>query len=258
MEWTDEAIILGLRPHGETSAVVEVLARAHGRWRGLGRGARSRRNRSFVQPGRCVQARWRARLADQLGHMQLEPLPGAPLPPLADALALEGLSLLLFDLHLLPEREPAPSVFEAAMVVLTHLAEADLSAWPALLARLELHLLATMGYGLDLSSCALGGSGPLAWVSPRTGRAASLEAGRPWADRLLPLPAFLAAGQGERHTSDNPQPATGQPGPADLADALTLTGHFIARRILAPRGLEMPPARRRIVEVLRRQAAEAR
>jgi DNA repair protein RecO (recombination protein O) len=253
MEWTDEAIILSTRPHGETSAVVEVLTRAHGRWRGLVRGARSRRSRPFIQPGRVVQASWRARLADQLGHMRLEPLAHEPLPPLADGLALAGLSLLTFDLHLLPEREPARPLHDAARIILGHLS--GLETWPALLARLELRLLADLGYGLDLSACALGGSGPLAWVSPKTGRAASLEAGRPWADRLLPLPAFLlendADGAAGRGGASSSMPGCALPGPAEMADALRLTGHFIARRILHPRRLDMPPERRRIIEALR-------
>ncbi len=264
MEWTDEAIILGLKPHGETAAVVEVLTRAHGRWRGLVRGARSRRQRPFLQPGRIVQASWRARLADQLGHMRLEPLSGAPLPPLDDSFALAGLNLLLFDLHLLPEREPAPPLHEAARVVLAHLEDAG--TWPALLARLELGLLAELGFGLDLSTCALGGTGPLAWVSPKTGRAASLEAGRPWADRLLPLPAFLigngrealAAGQGKADTETDGAEDSHPPGLADMADALALTGHFIETRILAPRGLKMPADRGRLLEALRRRADDAR
>lgn len=43
MEWRDEGIILGTRRHGETSAILELMTRAHGRHMGLVRGGRSRR-----------------------------------------------------------------------------------------------------------------------------------------------------------------------------------------------------------------------
>ena len=47
-------------------------------------------------------------------------------------------------------------------------------------------LLADLGFGLDLSSCAATGTREnLAYVSPRSGRAVSAEAGKPYLDRLF-------------------------------------------------------------------------
>ncbi|HHN73220.1 MAG TPA: DNA repair protein RecO [Thermopetrobacter sp.] len=241
MEWTDEAIILGLRPHGESGGILEVFTRRHGRWRAHVRGAASRRLRPLLQPGRLVQATWRARLTEQLGHMRVEPLDAGPAHLLADPLSLSGLVLLCFDLHLAEEREALPALHDAARVVLAHLH--DPATFPALLARLELRLLADLGFGLDLAACAAGGEGPLVWVSPKSGRAVSASAGRPWADRLLPLPAFLR------------DAAAPPPDAAAMADALVLTGHFLHRHVLLPRRLVMPPQRERLLRALRETAA---
>ena len=244
MDWKETAIILGTWPHGERGVIVEVLAQNRGRWRGRVPGGASRKARPLLQPGNIVQADWRARLEDQLGMMRIELIEGIAGRHLADPFALDGLALLVADLHLLPEREPEPAIFRAARTVLDHLGEPTI--WPALLARLELALLATLGFGLDLSRCAAGGSGPLVWVSPKSGRAVSEEAGRPYADKLLPLPAFLRPdGQGEGQ-GNRPVPTA-----RDQADALRLTGFFLRRHVLTPRGLKEPHARDRIIRRLK-------
>ncbi|MBI5011321.1 MAG: recombination protein O N-terminal domain-containing protein, partial [Methylocystis sp.] len=74
MEWRDDALILGARRHGETSVILEVMTRGHGRHLGLVRGGRSRRLRPILQPGNLVAAQWRARLEDHLGALTVEPL----------------------------------------------------------------------------------------------------------------------------------------------------------------------------------------
>eukprot|EP01035_Chromulina_nebulosa_P040808 gene40808-55160_t len=74
MEWTDEGIILGVRRHGESSAIVELLTRGHGRHLGLVRGGAGTRMRPVLQPGNTVSAIWRARLDEHLGFYQIEGL----------------------------------------------------------------------------------------------------------------------------------------------------------------------------------------
>ena len=238
MHWQDDVLILGARPFGETSAIAEALSRTRGRWRGLVRGGRSRRMRPLLQTGNLARATWRARLEDQLGAFTLEPLRMSAGGLIGDPFALAGLGALAGHLHLLPEREPFAALYDGALLVVENLHEARL--WPALLARLELRLLADLGFGLDVDRCALTGAREdLAFVSPRTGRAVRADAAGEWKDRLLPLPPFLT-GQG----SD-------APGEADVLAALELTGHFLHQRVYAPRGLAMPEARRWIIDHLR-------
>ena len=68
MEWTDEGVILSVRPHGEAAAVLELFTRQHGRHLGLVHGGRSRKLRPVLQIGNHRRRTWKARLADNLGH----------------------------------------------------------------------------------------------------------------------------------------------------------------------------------------------
>ncbi|MFT3986529.1 DNA repair protein RecO [Aestuariivirga sp.] len=235
MEWRDEAIILSVRRHGETSAIVEVLTADHGRALGLVRGGRSRVQRPILQPGNQVTVKWRARLEEHLGNFTFEPISLRAGPIMEEPFRLAGLSTLAALSQLLPEREPHRRIYDALLVILSGIEQDDV--WPALLVRWEMGLLDELGFGLDLAACAATGQrDDLVYVSPRTGRAVSRDAGSPYHDRLLPLPAFLRA----------PAAAT----PDDIADGLRLTGHFLMRHIFEPRGLEPPEQRQWIIRAL--------
>ena len=232
MEWRDEGLIIGVRRHGESSAIVEVMTRAHGRHLGIVKSGRSRRMQPMLQPGNSVELVWRARLEEHLGVYAVEPLRQRAAGLMESALALAGVNLIGAWLRFLPERDPHEVLFEMVEALADHLPDATLA--PALMARFELAVLAELGFGLDLERCAATGvRDDLVWVSPRTGRAVSRAAGEPWADRLLPLPSFLRndAGVGEVNTDA-------------LASAYRLTGFFLERDVLAPRGLKEPEARR--------------
>lgn len=246
MEWTDEGIVLAVRPHGETAAILEVLTRGHGRAAGLVHGGRSRRLRPHLQIGGHLDVTWKARLADQLGHFTIDPRRSFSARVMDDPAALLGLSSIAAMARWLPERDPHPALFEITLFILGFLDDA--ASWPALLVRWELALLDELGFGLDLSACAVtGGNDALIYVSPRTGRAVSASAGEPYKDKLLRLPPFLrprAAGA-PRET----------PSSADVADGLTLTSWFINQRVLEPQSLELPEPRRRLFDALRSQSA---
>jgi DNA repair protein RecO (recombination protein O) len=238
MEWQDEGVVLGVRPHGETSAIVEVLTRDHGRHLGLVMGGRSRRLRPVLQTGNHVDVRWRARLADHLGHMTLELRQGTAAGLLDNAKALDALTSLVALAHLLPERDPHPNLYEITLFILDLIGDADML--PALLVRWELALLSELGYGLDLTRCAASGANDgLIYVSPKTGRAVSASAGEPYKDKLLALPAFLTeGGQGQGVTT------------RDIADGFALTGYFLESRVLEPGGKLLPESRGRLIAAL--------
>ena len=181
MEWRDEAVILGVRRHGEGSVIVEVMTPAHGRHMGLVRGGRSSRMRALLQPGNSVEVTWRARLDEHLGNFAIEAdrLRAAML--METPMALNGLQLLAAHMRLLPERDPHAALYHAALVILDNLDEPEKAA--RLVIRFELALLEELGFGLDLASCAATGDNrELVYVSPKTGRAVSRTAGAPWAD----------------------------------------------------------------------------
>jgi DNA repair protein RecO (recombination protein O) len=233
MEWSDDAIVLSVRPHGETSAILEVLTRHHGRHLGLVRGGASRRARSSLLPGNTLHVNWRARLNEHLGNFAVELAKARAGEMLDSREALTGLNAFCAIISAaMPEREAHQDVFEAGTILLDAMQEDGFVLWGALYVRFEVGLLEALGFGLDLSRCASTGvADNLVYVSPRTGRAVSLAAGDPYKDRLFVLPRFLLA------TQNVP------PGPAEVVAGLRLTGHFLLERVLGPQSRDMPSAR---------------
>ena len=243
MEWADEGIIIGVRRHGEANAVVELMTRERGRHLGMVRGGAGTRMRPLLQPGNTVQAVWRARLDQHLGLYTVEGLTLRAARFIGQAHALYALTHITGLARLLPERDPHPGLFEALAVVLDGLEDASVAA--ALVVRFELEVLKELGFGLDLSACAATGTTDhLAYVSPKSGRAVSEEAGLPWKDRLFRLPAFL----------------TGGPPPDEqaLIDGFRLTGYFLSRDVYAPRSLPVPDARGAFLATLHRTTSPSR
>jgi DNA repair protein RecO (recombination protein O) len=239
MDWRDEGVILALRPHGEHAAIIEVFTRAHGRHAGVVRGGASRRMAPHLQPGTQVAAAWSARLSDHLGTFVVEPVKSRA-HVMQDRLALAGLSSVCALLALaLPERAAHPVLWDATTALLDALGG---PGWPSDYLRWELRLLEEMGFGLDLSSCAVtGATTGLAYVSPKTGRAVSRTGAGDWADRLLALPEGL----------DGTAPLSAQA----IGQGLALTGHFLARNLLdAGQTQTLPQARGRLADLLTRGA----
>lgn len=247
MQWQDEAIVLSVRRHGEASAVASLFTRRHGRHAGLVRSGFSRRLAPLLQPGNELAVSWQGRLAEQLGSFRVEPVrahAAAALDQPPRLAALASLAALLEQT--LPERAPHQALYEASALLLRAL-EAGVP-WPALYVRWELGLLAEMGFGLDLSACAVSGvASGLAYVSPRSGRAVSAAAAGPYEGRLLALPSFLAEGRGLPPANDESR---------DLAQGFHLTGFFLARA-LAERGAALPPARARLLARLEQDGQAA-
>jgi len=240
MEWIDEAVVLGAKRHGETSVIVELMTRTHGRHLGLVRGGSGPRMRGILQSGNGVRATWRARLDEHLGHYLVEPANLRAAGFMDRAHALHGVTHLAAMCRLLAEREPHAAIYDALQAILDRLD--DPRAVAPMIARFELDFLAELGFGLDLAVCAATGiTDDLVFVSPRSGRAVSRAAGEPYRDKLMRLPVFL-------------RQETAPPSPGDLVDAFVLTGFFLDRHAFAPRGLSLPDARAHFVSALTRDA----
>jgi DNA repair protein RecO (recombination protein O) len=260
MDWQDEAIVLSARHFGEHDAILTVLTRSNGRHLGLVRGGFSRRQRPTIELGNRLQASWRARLAEQLGNFQIECLRSVAALLLDQPRRLAALASACSIVDAaLPEREPFPEIF-ADLEQLIALLTDDTSnvpelSWLTAYVRWEITLLIDLGFGLDLSHCAVTGETEgLAYVSPKTGRAVTAVAGHGYRDRLLVLPAFLA--RDDVLATDA----------ADLLAGLRLTGHFLERHVFAQTGTfsrsqapaalaavqraESPMARRRFLQQL--------
>ena len=244
MEWSDDAIVLGVRAHGETGAILEVLSREHGRHAGLVHGGASRKSKAMLQPGNSLRVTWRARLEENLGsfHVEAARMRAGTILEHRDALA--GLNAFTaIASAVLPEREPHQSVFEAGEILLEAIADDGFEHWGPLYVRWEAGLLDELGFGLDLSQCAATGTlEDLAFVSPRTGRAVSRAAAGPYKERLLPLPAFLLGSQNATATLD------------EVAAGLRLTAYFLLDRVLTPHNKALPAARIRLEELVLRES----
>ncbi|MBS1181226.1 MAG: recO [Proteobacteria bacterium] len=244
MEWVSEALLIGLRPHGETSAVIEVMTPDYGRHLGLVKGGRSRRLQPVLQAGNSLLVTWRARLEAHLGLFSVELSEARAARLMESSAGLFGVQIISGHLRLLAEREAHPGLYRAAISLLDHLDGPLQSA--ALVARFELMLLDELGFGLDLTRCAATGrTDDLRFVSPKSARAVCGDAGAPYADRLLGLPAFLLPD------------AEGAPSAADVVAALTLTGFFLDRHVAGPRAIDLPPARAQLLGKLEAERREA-
>lgn len=240
IEWRGEGILLSSRRHGESSALIEVFTERQGRYAGIVRGGASRKIAPILQPGAQLDVTWRARLEEHIGSFTVEPVRSRAAAAMSDRLSLAGLNavcaLLVFCL---PEREAHPALYRRSEQLLDLLDQTEL--WPLAYLRWEVALLEEMGYGLDLSVCAVTGSeDDLVFVSPRTGRAVSRSGAGQWADRLLPLPDVL---KGRGDASD-----------AEIGVALGTTGHFLTAHLAAGFGSRpLPEARARLVSAISRR-----
>ena len=243
MDWDAPAIVLDARPYGEGHAIATVMTEEHGLHRGLARGGGSRAQTPLWQPGNLVHVRWVARLTEQLGTFRGEMIHSgagfvmdAPLP-----LAMLTAACAVAE-GALPEREAHPRVFHGLVHLIARLPRGAVMLTS--LIQWELTLLADLGYGLDLTACAVTGQTTgLAFVSPRTGCAVTAAAAGMWKSRLLRLPGFLA---GEDTVT-----------PEAWRDGLALTGHFLARNAFGARHQPLPQARQMLYDRVVAMARES-
>ncbi len=239
MEWREQGFLLSARKHGETSVIIDVFTQEHGRHAGVVRGGASRKIAPILQPGAQLDLVWRARLEEHIGAFNVEPVKSRAALVMGDAITLAALNAITAMLvFTLPEREPHPALYARSLAMLDLLGANP--SWPVAYLKWELALLEEMGFGLDLTSCAVTGDvDDLAYVSPRTGRAVSAEGAGEWADRLLPLPPeLMGAGTGE---------------PEHVVEGLRTTGHFLTHWLAHSLGSRpLPEARARLVDRLKR------
>ena len=252
-EWTDSAIIISVRPHGETNAVVNLLTETRGRHAGLVQAGLSSKQKNTIMIGNLVQADWRARLPEQLGTLKIEAMRTSSAAYLDDPVKLAGLGAICSLLETaLAEREPQPTIWESTNALLEIMSLSEDDSWLFYFIRWELGILASAGFGLALDRCAVTGEKEgLAYISPKTGHAVTDAAAGAYKDRLLPLPAFLGGAptlSTAEGSNDEHQPMQ------DIMAGLAISGHFLRKHIFALMHKDLPPARLRLGEVLENQS----
>jgi len=237
MQWTDDAIILTVRKHGENSAIVMLMSKEHGLYGGLVRGISSPKSRAVYQPGNRIAASWKARLSEHLGSLTGELIHSPSSLLLTDHQRLAALSSICTILATsLPEREKEDVLFSSLETFIALLI--SYKPWIGDYIRLEMTLLASLGFGLDLSECAATGvNDALIYVSPKTGKAVCASAGEPYKDKLLPLPLFLK----DHYEAEDID---------EIRQGMQLTGYFLEKWTFIPRNRKLPTARHRLQELL--------
>ena len=240
MEWRSVGILLAARKHGETSLIIDTFCPGHGRYLGVVKGGASRKFAPILQVGAQLDLTWKARLQDHLGSFKVELVRARTVHAMSDRILAAGLTSVSTILsRVLPERQAYDNFYRTTEDLLDLLNQPNI--WPMAYLRWELELLTVLGYGLDLSKCAVSGSTEkLRYVSPRTGRAISEQAAGEWVSKLLHLPSIILKGSGN---SDS------------IIDGLKLTGYFLTKKVFNELSVRSPVSeRQRFVYLLSQKA----
>ena len=240
MDWRGVGILVAVRRHGESSAIIEVFTETHGLHAGVVRGGVGRRMGPVLQPGAQLDVVWRARLENHIGSYTVEPIRSRAAAAMSDRLMLAGLNAVTSLLsYCLPERQTHVALYRQTEQLLDLLEHPEV--WPLAYLKWEMALLAEVGFALQLDACAVSGvTVDLGFVSPKSGRAVSRAAAGEWADRLLPLPDIL------RGIGNAPD--------LEVFDGLKTTGHFFHSQVAATLGgRPLPEARARFVDAFSRR-----
>lgn len=241
-QWEDSGIVISVSRYGEQSAIVRLLTARHGLHPAMVKGAFGKSARGVYQPGNLVHARWQARLEEQLGHYQCELLRSHTAELLANPLALHVVNAVVAMVSAaVPERIDENDIYNDIIIILDKIKQSDdnLSLMESY-TRFEFTLLHALGFGLDLEECAATGKcdvDELIYVSPKSGRAVSREAGEPYKAKLLSLPDFLKTGQKAANLRQ-------------VLDGLALTGYFLEGWVLHPEAKKMPEARQHLLRIV--------
>ena len=209
MQWRDESIVLSVRTFSEDSRIVTVFNKSVGKCSGLVRGVKS-----FIQPGDISDVVWHGRTINQLGTFAIENVFSPFCHVFNDAPKIFAIdSACTLCANGLPDRAPHVKLFESLKTFLLSVSQEN---WIASYIFFELCMLSEVGYGLNLTKCAVSGEQDgLCYVSPKTGRAVTKEIGDLYKNRLFHLPDFLVSG--ERNPTIN-----------DALCAMKITGHFLS------------------------------
>ena len=248
-KWDDIGVVISVARHGEESAIVRVFTAEHGLAAGMVKGALAKRNRGIYQPGNRLHIHWQARLEEHLGQIRGELLHSLGPQLLTDPIALQVMNAACaMVLTCVPERMKYDAIHFYINRLIDEINSIDNSRVGVLGAyvRLEMALLHSLGFGLDFTVCAANGPvemDSLIYVSPKSGRAVSRDAGAPYKDKLLPLPAFLRDGAEAVLPTDMRQ----------ILDGLALTGYFLEMRLLHPEEKRLPDARHSLRQIVLRK-----
>ena len=238
-KWESQAIVLSVKKFSERDLLVNVFARGQGLHGGIVKAGQSKTKASLYQAGNVLTLNWSARLSDQLGNFTGEldePIFAKLMNDRNKLQALLSLTAILRDS--LAERDEHDDLYDELLQFLQHICSSQ--NWLKDYANFEVQMLRMLGFGLDLSECAVTGmTQNLEYLSPKTGRAVTKQGATGYEHKLFKLPKFLIDG-GE--CSNN-----------EILNSLEITGHFLQQNIFNPQHKHMPDERTRLIKLITQQ-----
>jgi DNA repair protein RecO (recombination protein O) len=234
LKWEDEAIVISFMKHGETNGIVETLTLERGLHKGIIRNINNSKNRTIYQPGNLVSIRWNARLEEHLGSFTAELLSPLNIIIINNRIKLTMVMTLCSLISLfLPERVSEKKLYLQLKALIAKLREGNIP-WQEYIS-FELSLLEELGFGLDLSKCGATNSlENLIYISPKSGRAISYKAGKPYKDKLLDLPQFLINSQ--------------KPSDTELNQAIEVSTYFLQKSLFPTKNITHISIRDRLIK----------
>lgn len=238
MQYRDVGIIFKIKSYGEESLIIKLVTKSNGICRGFVKSAKSTKARSIYQIGNNISFEYRARNEDGLGSFYSVDLIEANCSKIIfEKIKIDCVRSLftLIDIAFL-ENDYHEDLYEEVNKFLTEIN--IINETNLILAKyiwLELKILEILGYGIDTAYCAVTNSKEnLAFVSPKTGRAVTLEVGKPYQNKLLKLPNF------------NKQKITND----DIMEGLKLSWYFLDKYLVKNNSSICSSFRKGIIELV--------
>lgn len=238
MKWQDTGIVVSTKKYGESSLILNLFTENHGLHSGLIKFSNSKKTRNMFQVGNICAVEWTGRLEDQLGYYKSEIEKSVSHNIINNSLKIDVLISLSSLLNkLLADRQVHSSLFLNTINFIHYLNKNE-KYWILKYIRWELKFLSELGFGLDLSKCAVTGSkNDLQFISPKSGRAVSAEGAGEWRNKLFVLPKFFLLDN--EYTDDK----------SELLKGFKITTFFL-NRYVSSIGLELPDVRDRFTNKL--------
>jgi DNA repair protein RecO (recombination protein O) len=238
MNWQDIGIVLNTRKFNDNSMIMKVLTEENGIYSGLVRVQKNKGGFGVNLTGNKLNLSWRARLSEHLGFFNTELNKSRANLIMNNPLYLAGINLICSHLDLYPEREPCNLIYNEFDALIENFSNNN--NWIKEIVIFEFNYLDHLGYGIDLTECALSGKrDSLEWVSPKSGRAVNSEAGKKWSKKLLKLPKFLLKNETIIKNND------------EIIDGLNLTGYFLNKLVYSDLNKNLPSSRKKIIDFLK-------
>ena len=240
MRWSDKGLVVSVKKYGENSLILHLFTKDHGVHAGLVKYSTTKKNGYIYELGNILSVEWTGRLEEQLGFYKSELEKSYLYNIINNSLKLDALNSICSMLSMfLPERQVNSKLYKETIEIIKYLNNNDMT-WVSRYAQWELLLLSELGYGLDLSQCAVTGEiENLKYVSPKSGRAVSELGAGIWVKKLLILPKFLQ--KFNTNALDNDE----------LNYGIKLTTFFLNRYVVSI-GLKLPESRDRFTNKLKK------